>query len=80
MMRICHLNGDGTLRNSLTAIKQAHIQLHVLTGMRPSPTVLASQIKLCDMLLIEISGIRSNLAREISNRRVDLREPVAMLD
>jgi hypothetical protein len=37
--------------------------------MRASPTVLASQIELCNMLLLEISGIRSNLAKDISQTR-----------
>jgi hypothetical protein len=60
---------DGELWNSLTAIKQAHIRLHLLTGKRASPTVLASQIELCDVLLLEISGIRSSLAKDIKQTR-----------
>jgi hypothetical protein len=37
--------------------------------MRTSPTVLASQIELCDVLLVEISGIRSSLARDLKETR-----------
>jgi hypothetical protein len=62
-----HVNGfaDGALWNSLSAIKQAQIRLHLLTGMRASPSVLASQIELCDVLLLEISDIHSGLARDL---------------
>jgi hypothetical protein len=60
---------DGTLRSSLSAIKQAHDQLHFLTGMCTTATVLASQIELCDVLLVEISGIRSSLAKELNYTR-----------
>jgi hypothetical protein len=61
--------GDGALVHSLTAIRHAHCQLHRLTGMRTSPTVLASQIELCDLLLIEISDIHRNLARDLEQMR-----------
>jgi hypothetical protein len=37
--------------------------------MRTSPTVLASQIELCDLLLIEISDIHRNLARDLEQMR-----------
>jgi hypothetical protein len=37
--------------------------------MHASPTVLASQIELCNVLLVEISGIRSSLARNIKQTR-----------
>jgi hypothetical protein len=60
---------NGALWNSLSAIKQAHVQLHLLTGMRTSPTVLASQIELCDVLLDEISDIRTSLAKDLRQRR-----------
>jgi hypothetical protein len=66
-----HANGfsGGILWNSLSTIKQAHVRLHLLTGARTSPTVLASQIELCDVLLLEISGISSNLARDLKQTR-----------
>jgi hypothetical protein len=60
---------NGALWNSLSAIKQAHLQLHLLTGMQISPSVLASQIELCDMLLGEISGIRTSLANDLKQAR-----------
>lgn len=65
----CHANGDSTLRGSLTAIKQAHDRRHLLTGMCTTATVLASQIELCDVLLVEISGIRSSLAKDLKYTR-----------
>jgi hypothetical protein len=58
-----------SLRDSLDMIKEAHVQLDVLTGMSTTATVLASQIELCDVLLIEISGIRSTLARDLQHTR-----------
>lgn len=70
MRRTGHVSGDPSLGNCLTAIKQAHDQLHLLSTMRASPTVLASQIELCDVLLFEISDIRSSLARNIEESRV----------
>ena len=57
------------LGGSLSAIKQAHDQLHLLTGMATTARVLAWQIELCDVLLIEISGIRSSLARDLNHTR-----------
>jgi hypothetical protein len=57
------------LRSSLSAIKQAHDQLQLLTGMGTTGTVLAWQIQLCDVLLVEISGIRSSLARDLNHTR-----------
>ena len=57
------------LRSSLDAIKQAHEQLHLLTGTGTTATVLAWQIGLCDVLLVEISGIRSSLAKDLDYTR-----------
>jgi hypothetical protein len=57
------------LRNSLSAIKQAHEQLHLLTGTGTTATALAWQIELCDVLLVEISGIRSSLAKDLNYTR-----------
>ena len=51
------------LGSSLSAIKQAHDQLRLLTGTATTATVLARQIELCDVLLVEISGIRSSLSK-----------------
>jgi len=63
--------GDGAIVHSLSAIRYAHGQLHRLTGMRTSPTVLASQIELCDLLLGEISDIHSSLARDRKSTRLN---------
>jgi hypothetical protein len=57
------------LRSSLSAIKQAHDQLRLLTGTGTTATVLARQIELCDVLLVEISGIRSSLAKDLNYTR-----------
>jgi hypothetical protein len=67
MTKIDHINNssDGTLRDSLGAIKHAQTKLRHLTRTCASPTVLASQIELCDVLLAEISGIHSSLAKDI---------------
>ena len=60
---------DCSLHGSLSAIKEARVRLDVLTGMSTTATTLASQIELCDVLLIEISGIRSTLARNFWHTR-----------
>lgn len=60
---------DCALRDSLSVIRQTHVQLHVLTGMTTTANVLASRIELCDVLLGEISGIRSNLAKDLQRTR-----------
>lgn len=60
---------DGAVSHALTAIRHAHGQLHRLTGMRTSPTVLASQIELCDLLLVEISDIHRSLAKDLERTR-----------
>ncbi|WP_157450438.1 hypothetical protein [Bradyrhizobium sp. ARR65] len=38
-----------------------------MTSVSTTATSLASQIALCDVLLIEISGIHSSLARDIKH-------------
>ena len=66
---------DCALRDSLSVIRQTHAQRHVLTGMASTPNVLASQIELCDILLVEISGIRDSLAKDLGNMRGRRRKP-----
>ena len=51
--------------DSLSTIKEARVRLDVLTGMSTTATMLASQIELCDVLLIVISSIRSTLVRDL---------------
>jgi hypothetical protein len=58
---------DSSLQDSLGTIREAHIQLHMLKGMSTTPTVLASQIELYDILLGEISDIRTSLASDIKH-------------
>jgi len=67
MTKIDHIDNSsvGILRDSLGAIKLAQTELRHLTGACASPTVLASQIELCEVLLAEISGIQSSLAKDI---------------
>jgi hypothetical protein len=60
---------NGAVWHSLNAIKCAHGQLHLLTSRRMSPAALATQIELCDLLLIEISDIHRNLARDLQEMR-----------
>lgn len=62
-------SSNGVLLNSLSAIKQAHFQFHLLTDMCTSPSVLASQIEICEALLVAISGIRSSLAEDLMQTR-----------
>jgi hypothetical protein len=65
-----HLNDPvAGLRDSLSAIRHVQIQLRHLTHTCTSPTVLASQIELYEVLLDEISGIRSSLAEDIKQTR-----------
>jgi len=66
---------DCTLRDSLSVIRQTQAQRHVLTGMATTPNVLASQIELCDILLVEISGIRDSLAKDLGHKPILARKP-----
>lgn len=71
-----HVNGyrengscDCALQSSLSAIKQAQDQLQLLTGISTTATMLAWQIELYDVLLVEISGIQRSLAKDLSHTR-----------
>ena len=57
------------LGGSLSTIKQAHGQLRLLSGTGTTATALAWQIELCDVLLVEISSIRSSLAKDLNYTR-----------
>jgi hypothetical protein len=61
---------DYTVRDSLGAIKEAHIRLHVLAGTSATAALLASQIEIYDVLLDEISGIHTSLARDLKHTRL----------
>jgi len=65
-------SSDCVLRDCLSVIRQTHVQLHVLTEMTTTSTVLASRIELCDALLLAISGIRSSLARDLQHTHESL--------
>jgi hypothetical protein len=64
---------DAAVLDSLSAIKEAHVQLRSLTGTSATATLLASQIQLYDFLLDEISGIHTNLARDLKRARLTQR-------
>lgn len=66
--QVSHVNGS-CLFHSLSAIKEAHIQLHHQTNSTPTRMALTAQIKLCNVLLDEISEIRSSLAKQIQDSR-----------
>ena len=61
---------DCAVRNSLTAIKETHVQLHLLTGKSATAALIASQIELYDVLLDEISGIHTSLASYLKHPRL----------
>ena len=56
-------------RDSLNLIRHASSQLQVPTDSAASASVLVSRIELCDVLLLEISGIRSGLAKDLKRTR-----------
>ncbi len=68
MRKIGHVNSSA-LWNSLNAINHAQVRRHLLNRVRTSPGVVASQIELCEVLLVEISGIRSRLANDLRQTR-----------
>jgi len=61
---------DCALRDSLNTIREAHVQLHLLTGTCATAALLVSQIELYDVLLDEISGIHISLARNLKHARL----------
>lgn len=61
---------DYSLRDSLNTIKEAHVQLHLMSGTSITAAALASQIELCDVLLVKISGIHTDLARDLRESRL----------
>jgi hypothetical protein len=60
---------DCVVRDSLSTIKATHVRLHLLNGTCATAALLASQIELYDVLLGEISGIHTSLARDIEHAR-----------
>jgi hypothetical protein len=61
---------DGAVLESLSTIREAHVQLRLLTGTSATAALLASQIQLYNFLLDEISGIHASLARDLKRSRL----------
>jgi len=59
---------DNPLLHSLTTIQVAKTQFHLLTASSLTPTVLVSQIRLCNVLLGEIRAISCSLERRMKYR------------
>jgi hypothetical protein len=56
------------LFHSLSTIQAAKTRFHLLTASNSTPTVLVSQIRLCDVLLGEIQAIQSRLEGRMGRR------------
>jgi hypothetical protein len=56
---------NNALLHSLGAIQAAKTKFHLLTASSSTPTVLVSQIRLCDVLLGEIRAISCSLETRI---------------
>jgi hypothetical protein len=61
---------DCTVRDSLSTIRATHVRLHLLNGSYATAALLASQIELYDVLLGEVSGIHTSLARDLKDTRL----------
>ena len=59
---------DNRLLHSLSTIQAARTQLRLLSTGNSTPTVLVSQLGLCDVLLGEIRAIRLSLERRLRYR------------
>ena len=65
---------DCTVRESLSTIRETHVRLHRLNGTPATTALLASKINLYDVLLDEISGIHTCLARDLQHTLLTSRE------
>jgi hypothetical protein len=65
------------LSHSLSTIQAAKTRFHLLTTGNSTPTILVSQIRLCDVLLGEIQAIQSHLEGRMECRDLVGRHPVA---
>jgi hypothetical protein len=74
MTKIGHINNSsgGTFRDSLGAIRHAQTQLRHLTRSCASPTVLASQIELCEVCWLKFLAFTAVL-KMVSKKRADCR-------
>jgi hypothetical protein len=67
---------DCAVRDSLSTIRATHVRLHRLNGStRATTALLASKIDLYDVLLDEISGIHTSLARDLQHTLLTSQEP-----
>jgi hypothetical protein len=75
------IHQDGAFNNkllhSLSTIQAAKTQLRLLAASNSTPTVLVSQIGLCDVLLGEIRAIRVSLEGGLGYRRAVRQSAVA---
>ena len=60
---------DCTVRDSLNTIRAAHVRLNLLGGTRATTALLTSKIELYDVLLDELSAIRTGFARYLEDAR-----------
>jgi hypothetical protein len=67
---------NNALLHSLSTIRAAKTQFHLLTASSLTPTVLVSQIRLCDVLLGEIRTISCSLEGRMKCRGMILRRSV----
>ena len=67
---------NNALLHSLSTIRAAKTKFHLLTASSSTPTVLVSQIRLCDILLGEIRTISCGLERRMRYRATIPRRPV----
>jgi hypothetical protein len=67
---------NNPLLQSLSTIQAAKTQFHLLTASSLTPTVLVSQIRLCDVLLGEIRTISCSLERRMACRGTARRRSV----
>jgi hypothetical protein len=68
---------NNKLLHSLSTIQTAKTQLRLLAMTNSTPTVLVSQIGLCDVLLSEIRAIRLSLEGWLGHRGVVRRSSAA---
>jgi hypothetical protein len=66
-----------TFRDSLDTISATHVRLNLLAGTCATPALIASKIKLCDLLLDELAEIHTGLGRHLEHTH---KAPGARLD
>jgi hypothetical protein len=59
---------NNALLHSLSTIQAAKTQFHLLTARSLTPTLLVSQIRLCDVLLGEVRAISCSLEARMRSR------------